>query len=118
MHGPSLKISSGTFFRHEGEGRMNWRTREYKIFSHLLTGIYQWNNVSNGSDDWVDENTSCPVGTECTIITEIHNIFVIFATNRNKQLIHYTMSPELTWFVMSYSYEGAPDVSGPSHFGT
>ena len=21
-----------------------------------------------------------------------------------KQLIHYTMNPELTWFVMSYSY--------------
>ena len=29
----------------------------------------------------------------------------MFATNINyKQLIHYTMNPELTWFVISYSY--------------
>ena len=31
----------------------------------------------------------------------------MFATKYIKLLIHYTMSPELTWFVISYSYDEA-----------
>ena len=51
----------------------------YKIFSHLPTGIYQWGggDVSYGSDDWRDENTSCPVGTEYTISATV----VVLANN-------------------------------------
>ncbi len=49
----------------------------YKIFSNLPTGIYQWGDVSYGSDDWRDENTSCPVGTEYTISATV----VVLANN-------------------------------------
>ena len=46
------KVCSGTFF-----SPWRWRSYElansvYKIFSHLPTGIYQWDDVSNGSEDW------------------------------------------------------------------
>ena len=34
----------------------------YKIFSHLPTGIYQWEDVSNGSDDWAGRKYELPSG--------------------------------------------------------
>ena len=34
----------------------------YKIFSHLPTGIYQWDDVSNGSDDWAGRKYELPSG--------------------------------------------------------
>ena len=34
----------------------------YKIFSHLPTGIYQWDDVSNASDDWAGRKYELPSG--------------------------------------------------------
>ena len=34
----------------------------YKIFSHLPTGIYQLDDVSNGSDDWAGRKYELPSG--------------------------------------------------------
>ena len=34
----------------------------YKIFSHLPSGIYQWDDVSNGSDDWAGRKYELPSG--------------------------------------------------------
>ena len=44
-----------------------WRSYElansvYKMFSHLPTGIYQLDDVSNGSDDWAGRKYELPSG--------------------------------------------------------
>ena len=64
------KVCSGTSFRHEGEGHMNWRTRCTKYYPTcplLFTSGMTYRTVLKTGRD---ENTSCPVGTEYTIRTK------------------------------------------------
>ena len=70
MHNPrvnSLKKSVlARFSRHEGEGRMNWRTRSRKYSPSCplvrTSGMTYRTVLTTGRD----ENTSCRVGNECT----------------------------------------------------
>ena len=73
-------------FRHEGEGRMNWRTRStnYSPSCPLVrtSGVTYRTVLTNGRD----ENTSCRVGNECTIRQRIVGLSV------NGSLVYVTVA--------------------------
>ena len=57
----------------------------YKIFSHLPTGIYQWDDVSNGSDDWAGRKYELPSGYR------IHHIAAFqYSGNHRKKPVNTT----------------------------